>query len=614
MGIWDWLVVAVYFIFVLLIGVVCKKMNRNSSDFFRGGGQMFWWLSGITSMMAGLSLWTFSAAGVRVYQTGIYQILSYFIGLLFIPLLYFVFAPRFRRMRVVTSADAIRRRYGKFSAQVWVWSSVPIGIFYSGMALHIIAVFVAGILGLPILWTGVVLGTVIMLMSFSGGAWAVSVSNFLQAMVTFAVVGIVCVKVFLLPEVGGVSGFIAKLPPELYNFDSWSRPVIYIPLLVLTVVGGFLGILDINGAGSSYLAVKNDSNARKQVLLGIAGPFVPLLVFLPIMACKWVIPDLTSVLPELGEKATEGAYAAIAMKVLPTGMIGLLLSALFAVQMSTLDYGLNKNAGFMVCNFYRDILRPQASEKELLIAGRIMTLFFGMAIILIGLTITKLRTLDLFQFSMLFATILQMPMVVPMAMGTVIRKTPPWSAWVTLIFGMVVGALVNLWLLRTPLEIEMFAQKMGLSMPLKPLEVWDFRFIIGWISVIGISFLIYFGSMVFWKYTKPEDKEEIDRFFEDMRTPIPEAGEEIQVPDAENTAPQEEIGLLQYKVVGALTASYGGIIMLGILIPNTWSNRLLFLIGGGAIFCVGAVLLYEYWKKKQKSAGRISPIPGKTGK
>ena len=599
MQIWDWIVIIFYLVMMLSIGMVCKALNKDSSDYFRGGGSMLWWVSGISTMMSSISLWTFSAAGVRVYNTGFFQVMSYFMALLGAPLLIFYFAKRFRRMRVITSADAIRRRYGRASEQFWVWASVPIGIFYSGMALHIIAIFVGAALGWNIYWTVVILGAVITIMALTGGAWAVSVSDFLQGMITFVVVIIVCVRVFMLPEVGGVTGFFAKLPPEMTDFNTWSRPAIWIPMIFSMVIGSFLNVANINGAGSYFLKVKNDRQAKLQAILQTFTPFLPLMVFLPIMASKWVVPDMAAQFPNLSNP-TEGAYVAIAMKVLPTGMIGLLVCAIFAVQMSSLDTGLNKNSGFIVCNFYRDILRPKASEKELVKAGMGFTLIFGIAIILIGLAITSNRKINIFQYSMLLATLLQVPMIIPMVMGTVIKRTPKWSAWSTVVMGMVLGGIINFVWLKQDANVIAWAEFLGMSKPFNSIEICDIRFFTGWISIMVVSFSWFFLTMLFWKTSDQKFKKQVNEFFEDMNTPI----EDIEHGKFDNPEHRSmHLDAAQYRILGILTMICGAFISLGVFIPNALSDRFLFIYGGTAVALIGAFLFSKYKKLVNKKEG-----------
>ena len=93
------------------------------------------------------------------------------------------------------------------------------------------------------------------------------------------------------------------------------------------------------------------------------------------MAAAILYPDL-SVIPELkplGSKVSDGAYVAIGLKTMPLGMIGLMVAAIFASTMDSMEPGLNKNAGIFVLNFYKPILRKNASDRECLLVGKMAT-------------------------------------------------------------------------------------------------------------------------------------------------------------------------------------------------------------------------------------------------
>lgn len=588
---WDWTVIGMYLAFMIAAGLICKHLNRNSSDYFRGGGQMLWWMAGMSTCISSISLWTFSAAGIRVYQTGFYQVAAYFLALAGVPLMYFIFSRRFRRMRVITSADAIRRRYGRSSEQVWVWITLPINLFYSGLGLHLVAIFVGAALGMDIHLTVVVLGTVITVMAVLGGAWAVSVSDFLQGLVTTVVALLICIRVFMLPEVGGPSGFIAQLPAEFTNFNLFSRPLIWAPWLLTMMMNAIFLVMSMDHAGASYLRVKNDRHAQLASLMTAFTPLLPLIVFLPIMASKWIIPDMASVFPNL-DQPEEGAYVAIAMKVLPTGMIGMLICAVFAAQMSSLDTGLNKSAGFFVCNFYRDVLRPKASERELLAVGMMFTCLFGVTIITIGWVITSNRNLNIFDFTLLIAPILQLPLVVPMAMGVVTRRTPGWSAWSTLLVGFTVGACVNLAWLSSKSRVEAFADWLGMSTPLTQIEYVDFRQVTAYSLVMFTCFGWYFLTRLFWSKTSDKYKQDVGQFFTDLKLPIGKKNnEEVFLDGPSGSSQQRERDRDQYSIMGWITVAFAGAIFLGTMIPNGWSDRLLFVVAGSIIGGVGGLLL-----------------------
>ena len=73
---WDYLVIGLYLLFTMSIGVVCRKVAKNSSDFFRGGGNMLWWMTGMSGLASGLSGVDLYGGGHAGLRHGIFHDLS----------------------------------------------------------------------------------------------------------------------------------------------------------------------------------------------------------------------------------------------------------------------------------------------------------------------------------------------------------------------------------------------------------------------------------------------------------------------------------------------------------------------------------------------------------
>ena len=75
----DYIVIAIYFVFILSLGLFYRKANADSGDYFRGGGSMTWWMTGATVFMANFSAWTFIGCGGRIYKTGTLVVVTMFL-------------------------------------------------------------------------------------------------------------------------------------------------------------------------------------------------------------------------------------------------------------------------------------------------------------------------------------------------------------------------------------------------------------------------------------------------------------------------------------------------------------------------------------------------------
>src|SRR5579859_5305095 len=109
---YDYAVIAFYFLFMLVIGWVCRRFIANTSDYFRGGGKVLWWMVGSSAFMLSFSAWTFTGGAGKAYEDGAIILAIYFGNAIGFFFNFLFFAPRFRQMRVVTAMQAVRKRFG----------------------------------------------------------------------------------------------------------------------------------------------------------------------------------------------------------------------------------------------------------------------------------------------------------------------------------------------------------------------------------------------------------------------------------------------------------------------------------------------------------------------
>jgi Na+/proline symporter len=298
------------------------------------------------------------------------------------------------------------------------------------------------------------------------------------------------------------------------------------------------------------------------------------------MAATILHPNLAVEFPAL-KQPHEAAFVAVALDVMPKGLLGLLLSAMLGATVTQMDAGLNKNVGICIRSLYKPIFNPKASEQHLLIAGKICTLIFGVIVIVFALLVNRFRDTNLFDFVNQLAANLIMPLALPLILGLFFKRTPGWSAWST---ALVAGAAS--WLIGRFISPALFQQWMGWA---KPLNGDEKTYLLLGLTTLGGTVVVgtawYFFTSLFYRSDPPEQQRAVDTFFENLRTPIAAVG----------------AGGLQtsvYKLLGALCLVYGGFILLLILIPNPPVGRLCFLFCGGAMFAAGA-LLYRQGKRNE---------------
>lgn len=570
------LIVGIYFLFLIAIGWMFRTFTSTTSDYFRGGGNMLWWMVGATAFMTQFSAWTFTGAAGKAYNDG-FAVAVIFLANAFGYLMnYLYFAPKFRQLRVVTVIEAIRMRFGKVNEQVFTWSGMPNSIVSAGVWLNALAIIASGIFGFDMVTTIIATGMVVLVMSVTGGSWAVIASDFMQMVIIMAVT-VTCAVVAII-QGGGVGEIVNNFPIEEGASFVSGNNLNYVSIFGIWAIFIFLKQFSItNNMLNSYryLAAKDSKNAKKAALLAcVLMTMGPLIWFLP----SWFIAgqgvELTSIYPEQGSKAADFAYLYFVQEYMPAGMVGLLIAAMFAATMSSMDSGLNRNSGIFVKNFYEPILRPNASEKELVTVSKITSTIFGLIIILVALFINSLKGLSLFDTMMYVGALIGFPMTIPAFCGFFIKKTPDWAGWGTLI----VGALVS-YIVGFVISADMVQNWFGLE-ELTKREWADIKVAIGLLGHVVFTGGFFVLSTLFYKPLPEARQKDLDAFFNNLATPLVSESDE-----------QKALDNKQRKMLGTLIAVAGVGVMAMFLLPNPLWGRFVFVLCGGIVMGVGLLLI-----------------------
>lgn len=609
---YDYFIVGVYLLFILAIGLVFRRMSKTTSDYFRAGGAMPWWITGTSAWIASFTAWTFTGAAAKVYETGTLVLVVFYAAVLALCFTMAYTCVRFRRMRVVTWMEAVRIRYGPFNEQFYTWIKLPLLVFFAAVALNAIGVFMSAVFRIDMNTVLIVLGAVVTVVAFTGGAWAVLASDFVQMFLVMTITISTAFLVLRRPEIGGITGLIQKVPSAHFHWTEQARlPIIILWIMVMV----WFKFSDTNNIENStmYLMSRSDRDARRMVLIPIIGSIIgPIIWFIPSMAATILHPNLAAEYPQLSQPH-EAAFVSVATQVMPKGLLGLLLCAMLGATVTSMDAGLNKGVGVFVRSFYLPLgnalegwsarfsapallrlhhlmvggARP---EKRLLIVSKATTLLFGMMIVGMALVINEFRTVGLFDLSNQLAANFLMPLALPLLYGMFFKRTPYWSAWSTAL----VGGFVS-WYLGFALKPELLQHLLGWSNPLSKREITDFLLVTTTFGTVVIGSAWYFFTSLFYEASPRHQKEAIEKFFTNLNTPVDKHG-------------VEELQETIYSLLGGLCLVYGAFILLLVFIPNAASGRLCFVFCGGSIFVMGAILAWiaRRMEKRNKLAAATS--------
>jgi Na+/proline symporter len=563
-------------------------MNKGGTDYFAGGRRMNWWLLGASSLVSNFSAWTFTGAASIAYSYGIIFFSIFIIDIVGFTISFLWFAPRFRRLRLITAMDAVRLRFGKSNEQFFTWLQIITSYFAGAIWLVGLSVVIAAVT--PISQIVVIMGSgiAILILATVGGKWGITANDFVQLVLLICCA--VGVTILTLHHVGGISAFISQVPEDHFNMF---RPLGEIKYDWLYVAAALIwGIYQKNSiifGAAKYIMAKDDKHARKSVLIPLIGYIIlPVFWFVPAVGATMLVPDLMTEYSQFSNPA-EASYIAVCIELLPAGMLGLMVAALFAATMSSMDTGLNINAGFLVKNFYQPIFRPNASETELMRAGQVATVISGSTMMGLAILIVSGGEVTLFDAYLYLAAYIQAPLTVCLFMGILIRRTPAWSAWLSVAFG-----------ISTTVFLFNILPMAFMGDILKPIiGEWLYTYMqtnkftfTNLITVPATSAFFFATRFFYYRSDRSKNKVDydtsLDEFSRRIDTPVDFESEV----GGDNTAHQA-------LTIGVLCMIYGGVLSLGILIPNPAFSRMV--IFGCAAFMGGIGLaLYLYGRSKRR--------------
>jgi len=491
----DWIIIAVYFIAVLVIGiVVAKAAGKNAWNFFLGGREMPWWLLGVSMVATTFSTDTPNLVTDIVRQNGVAGNWVWWAFLITGMVTVFLFAKLWRRMDVLTDIEFYEVRYtGKSAAFLRGFRALYLGVFFNIIimaSVSLAAIKIGGVmLGLSpvqcILWAS----GVTVIFSTLGGFRGVVFTDCLLFVV--AMIGSIAAAFFALghadigslgallehPNVADKTGFFPTVERDASGAWTDENLNLWMTLLVIPLVVQWWSVwypgAEPGGGGyiaQRMLAAKDERQATGAVLFfnfahyGLR-PWPWILVALASLVAFPTLESIQTAFPEVDPSVLghDLAYPAM-LTFLPSGWMGLVLASLVAAYMSTISTHLNWGSSYVTHDFYKRFVRKKASGKELVLVGRIST---AVLMVLAGLLALNLKSaLDTFQILLqvgagtgllfmlrwfwwrinAFSELAAMIASFVIAVGFKVLD-PGWAWWVELISG--IGLTTLIWVVVT---------------------------------------------------------------------------------------------------------------------------------------------------------------------
>jgi SSS family transporter len=615
----DYVVIVVYLVLMVGIGLYFMRFMKGARDYFAGGNKIPWWVAGISLYMSNFSAWTFSGAAGFAYYTGWFALIYFGTWWIGWTVGSQITAARWRRSRVISPVEYTHTRYNIPTQQFLGWVIALNFTLAAGVQLAALSKIMSATLRLPMEWMIIGSGVVMIAYTFMGGLWAVSITDVVQFVI---LLGIVLLIVPLgLKEIGGFGELVRNLPPlqleHVYNGVRYDLHWV-VALVLITTVGVAAG-----GAQRFY-SVRDERSARKVGLMcGAAFLTVPLLFGIPPLVARVLWPDLSAVpFFQQAEQPNDLVFIGVALKVLPVGLIGIFLSAMFAATMSAMDSTYNMVSSIISRDLYKDGFRPEASDRQVLRVGKIATLSIGVLTVVLALVFVN-HSLGIFGLMMAFFTLFNMPVNIPMAFGLIFKRVPRWGAFATIAWGLLVGAATRYLLgwsigpqvyLVTVVCFAIFVASDWLGRLYNESKGKLIAASVFWTLLLAILFFRYpqteltpwlrfwvaatvlaMGASVYWfarlfGSESEEDRRLVGSFFQRLETPVDVVKEVYG-------AGEKEVST--FPLVGTITMIIGALVLLLVLGPAPKTDTPIFLILSGVLLLFGFLMFY-FGKKSEE--------------
>ncbi len=420
-------VLGAYLAGMLLVGLLFSRRQNTTEAFFLAGRRLPW-LAVAMSMYASLtSAVTYMGLPALAYRSNVTLIVVAVVSPLLAPVLILLFYPVYRRLNVTTSYEYIGVRFGMTARRMVSGLFLLARLGWLGTVVYAPALALSVISGIPMVWAILIIGVVSTLYTVLGGLAAVVWTDVVQFVILVG--GALWMVWVLCGDVPGGAGGILRIAQEQDHLQLDWKISLYRMSAVAVAVSFFLQMMQDYGTDQvtvqRLLAVKSYRGMAKAVAFNAVTDslLVTVLLFigLGLFAFYTQFPQLAP-----PEGAGDRIFPFFIMKQLPNGVSGLLIAAIFAAAMSSLDSGLNSLATVIVHDFYKPLRRVVRTEGQDVNLARWLTLGLGAAATGVAFFVTDME--GIVEAFAMFMSLFSAPVLALFLLGMLTQRGR-FGAW-----------------------------------------------------------------------------------------------------------------------------------------------------------------------------------------
>ena len=518
----DWIIIFIYLIVVLVIGATSANKISSTSDYFISDRKFGKGMMMLFTFGTGTNTDQAVTVASKTYTSGASGIWYQWLWLFATPF-YWLLAPLFRRMRAVTTADYLQKRYGQSVSVLFAIVGIVQLSVNIGVVLKATSALIYPVSGGSISPEFAIIATTILFVTYGvlGGLNAAIITDALQGVLT--VILSFLILPFALDAVGGIDGLKSSISnPSVFKVVAPGEiTTLYV---IVIAVNGLIGWVTSPYSMAMCGAGKTEEESR----IGLVGG----MLLKRVCTIAWVLSGLCAIGLYAGDSINvDHVYGLMAHDLLPTiapGLIGLFIASMLAAVMSSCDALMVSASALFTENIYKTLIKPNQSVKHYLMVGRLTSIF----VVFCGITIA-------FGLSSVVSG-LEMFWKIQAMMGIAIwvsffwRRATAIGAWGSTIFGFLA------WFFTSKIELIGWDFNAQFASRLPQFMLYENQLSLPWQMIIYLVFSL-FTMIIISIFTKPTDKETLDRIYECLRTPVladePEV-EPLTLPKTTRPAPR----------------------------------------------------------------------------
>jgi solute:Na+ symporter, SSS family len=447
-GFIDYSIIALYFVFVLGIGIIARRAISNSLDFFLSGRSLPAWITGLAFISANLGAIEIMGMSANGAEFGMPTVHYFWIGA--VPAMLFlgiVMMPFYYGSKVRSVPEFMLRRFGPTAHLVNAISFAVAQVLIAGINLFLLAKVVEVLLGWPLVVALIVAAIIVLSYITLGGLSAAIYNEVLQFFVIVA--ALTPLTIAALVKVGGWDGLAARIsdPEQMTAWPGTELTGFTSP--VLSVIGLVFGLGFVLSFGywttnfvevQRAMASKSMNNARRTPIIGsFPKMFVPFIVIIPGMLAAVLVPEVRQGKAS-GDFDFNNSLLYLMRDLLPNGMLGLAIAGLLASFMAGMAANISSFNTVFSYDIWQDYVVKGRPDHYYLNVGRTITVLATVAAM--GTALIAAQYTNLMDYLQQLFSFFNAPLFATFILGMFWKRMTPTAGWVGLVSGTLAAVLV----------------------------------------------------------------------------------------------------------------------------------------------------------------------------